>query len=214
MESPLLSGSEKTSRNNSITEWKSRTNSVDNPIMVKTQRVYPQLTTMSMSYDNNKEQKITSYIKSDNDASSKKETTGDTQQQSDTPDTSDKNKKKDKIPKALREQVWLHYSKKEFEVKCPIKWCQNKITPFSFHVGHNIPEANGGTLEIANLRPICANCNLSMGSKYTIDDWDKLANPPTSSNQPNQSSPIQTDPPKLTLPPPALAKKKSKCCIM
>jgi hypothetical protein len=202
MESPLLSGSEKTSRNNSVTEWKSRTNSVDNPIMVKPQRVYPQLTTMNISHDNNREQKINTYIKSDNDTPSKKETTGDIPQE---PDTSDKNKKKDKIPKALREQVWLHYSKKEFELKCPIKWCQNKITPFSFHVGHNIAEANGGTLDIANLRPICANCNLSMGSKYTIDQWNELAKSP---------SPTEIDPPTLALPPPALAKKKSKCCIM
>jgi hypothetical protein len=206
MESPLLSSSEKTSRNNSITEWKSRTNSVDNPIMVKTQRVYPQLTTMNISHENTREQlseqKINTPIKSDNDTSSKKETTGDTSPKS---DTSDKHKKKDKIPKALREQVWLHYSKKEFEVKCPITWCQNKITPFSFHVGHNIPETNGGTIDIGNLRPICANCNLSMGSKFTIDEWNKIAKHPSST---------EIEPPKLELPLPALMKKKSKCCMM
>ena len=208
MESPLLSGSEKTSRNDSITERKSRTNSVDNPIMVKSQRVYPQLTTINISHDNNinkeqsKEQKINTPIKFDNDASSKKETTDDTSPKS---DISDKNKKKDKIPKALREQVWLHYSKKEFEVKCPIKWCQNKITPFNFHVGHNIPEANGGTLDIANLRPICVNCNLSMGSKYTIDEWNTIAKHPLS---------LESEPPKLALPPQALAKKRTKYCVV
>lgn len=86
-----------------------------------------------------------------------------------------KKKKKENIPRALREQVWLKYCGNEFEIKCPVRWCKNKITAFDFHVGHNVPEKYGGTLDINNLRPICSKCNLSMGSKYTIDQWDIIA---------------------------------------
>lgn len=79
--------------------------------------------------------------------------------------------KKATIPKALREQVWLKTIGKKYEHKCYIPWCQNKMTVFDFHVGHNIPESKGGTLNIDNLEAICARCNLSMSDKYTIDEW-------------------------------------------
>ena len=80
--------------------------------------------------------------------------------------------KKKKIPKALRQQVWLKYNGEEFNYKCNIVWCRNIITVFNFHVGHNIPESRGGSTCIENLRPICSNCNLSMSSKYSISEWD------------------------------------------
>ena len=38
--------------------------------------------------------------------------------------------KKQHIPKALREQVWVHQFGKKFEHSCYIKWCTNKITVF------------------------------------------------------------------------------------
>jgi 5-methylcytosine-specific restriction endonuclease McrA len=85
-----------------------------------------------------------------------------------------KPKNKSKIPKALRQQVWLNHMGKKFESKCIILWCSNKITVFNFHVGHNIPESKGGTLNINNLFPICSNCNLSMSNNYTIDEWNIL----------------------------------------
>jgi 5-methylcytosine-specific restriction endonuclease McrA len=37
------------------------------------------------------------------------------------------------------------------------------IRQIEFHCGHIIAEANGGQTNIDNLRPICAQCNLSMG---------------------------------------------------
>ena len=37
---------------------------------------------------------------------------------------------KQRIPKALREQVWLKTNKHKFQVKCPIRWCRNKINAF------------------------------------------------------------------------------------
>ena len=78
---------------------------------------------------------------------------------------------KQRIPKALREQVWLKTNKQKFKVKCPISWCQNDINVFDFHVGHIIPESKGGTTTIANLKPICARCNLSMSNSYTITQF-------------------------------------------
>ena len=83
-------------------------------------------------------------------------------------------KSKKRIPKALRQQVWLTYFGKVYEKKCYINWCKNKVSVFTFHVGHNIPESRGGTLSITNLRPICAQCNLSMSDTYTIDEWIKM----------------------------------------
>ena len=58
---------------------------------------------------------------------------------------------KQRIPKALREQVWLKTNKQQFNVKCPISWCQNEINVFDFHVGHIIPESKGGATTITNL---------------------------------------------------------------
>lgn len=83
--------------------------------------------------------------------------------------------KKQKIPKALREQVWISYCGKKFEFKCTVKWCETIMTPFTFEVGHNIPESKGGTIDINNLRPICSKCNKSMGDDYTIDEFSKLS---------------------------------------
>ena len=55
-----------------------------------------------------------------------------------------------------------------------MKWCDNIINVFDFHVGHDKPESKGGKLRVDNLRPICARCNLSMSNNYTITEWVKL----------------------------------------
>jgi 5-methylcytosine-specific restriction endonuclease McrA len=81
--------------------------------------------------------------------------------------------KKESIPKAVREQVWVKRMGKSFEGKCTVTWCTNQITVFDFHVGHNTPESKGGTLSISNLEPICARCNLSMSDKFTISEWNR-----------------------------------------
>jgi 5-methylcytosine-specific restriction endonuclease McrA len=85
--------------------------------------------------------------------------------------------KKKHIPKAIREQTWLRYNGENYKAKCTVTWCTNIITPFTFEVGHNIPESKGGPTEIGNLRPICPNCNRSMGTN-TIDEFSKLSSPP------------------------------------
>ena len=86
---------------------------------------------------------------------------------------------KDKIPKALREQVWLTHIGKKYDSKCYISWCNNRITVFDFQSGHNVPESKGGVTDISNLRPICSRCNSSMNDTYTIDQWNKLSKPPS-----------------------------------
>jgi 5-methylcytosine-specific restriction endonuclease McrA len=81
------------------------------------------------------------------------------------------------IPKALREQVWVVYAGRCFERKCLVPWCQNNMTVFDFHVGHDVPESEGGATQLRNLRPICARCNLSMGAQYSIQEWSQISHP-------------------------------------
>jgi len=81
---------------------------------------------------------------------------------------------KQKIPKAIREQEWIRNIGNKFSTKCTIKWCSNRITPFDFHVGHNKPESKGGGINIDNLKPNCARCNLSMAANYTITEWNNI----------------------------------------
>ena len=90
---------------------------------------------------------------------------------------------KSKIPKALREQVWMIKAGKVFETKCPVSWCTNTINVFNFQCGHNVPESKGGATHIGNLIPLCSRCNVSMGNMYTIDEWnaqyqDRTPTPP------------------------------------
>ena len=84
------------------------------------------------------------------------------------------NNHKESIPKRVRELVWTTHNCEVFTHKCFVSWCDNNINVFNFQVGHDIPESKGGTLDIDNLKPICGNCNLSMGNKYTITEWCKL----------------------------------------
>jgi len=79
---------------------------------------------------------------------------------------------KHKIPKAMREQVWLVKAGRVFETKCKVVWCTNRMTVFDFQCGHNIPESRGGATTLDNIEPICSRCNVSMGSQYTIDQWN------------------------------------------
>jgi 5-methylcytosine-specific restriction endonuclease McrA len=86
-------------------------------------------------------------------------------------------KRKAVIPVAFREQIWLRQNGKVFESKCSTSWCQNTITVFDFQSGHNIPESKGGATSPDNLVPLCSRCNLSMGNRYTFDEWNKVSNP-------------------------------------
>jgi 5-methylcytosine-specific restriction endonuclease McrA len=81
--------------------------------------------------------------------------------------------RKTKIPKALREQVWIQHMGRLFEGQCRVTWCKNTINAFDFQCGHNVPESKGGKTSLDNLVPICCRCNNSMGSQFTIDEWNK-----------------------------------------
>lgn len=84
---------------------------------------------------------------------------------------------KKNIPRSLKAMVWVQYNGRKFDGKCHVAWCKNKITPFDFEAGHNVPESKGGATSIHNLRPICASCNRSMGNKYTIDEYSQKFKP-------------------------------------
>ena len=84
---------------------------------------------------------------------------------------------KKKIPKSLKEQIWITNFGKTFEHKCYVTWCTNNINVFDFDSGHNIPESKGGATSLHNLKPICSRCNKSMSSQYSIDEFIKLSSP-------------------------------------
>jgi 5-methylcytosine-specific restriction endonuclease McrA len=50
-------------------------------------------------------------------------------------------------------------------------FCCKKITIkiIDFEAGHVLSEFNGGSNEINNFRPICRNCNSSMGTMHMED---------------------------------------------
>ena len=82
-------------------------------------------------------------------------------------------KRKKPIPAAVKRLVWNTYIGEEIgKAKC--RCCNiTDITQLSFHCGHIIAEANGGEIKVSNLKPICQNCNLSMGTK-NMQDFIKL----------------------------------------
>lgn len=73
-----------------------------------------------------------------------------------------KKSKKKTIPKKIKMMVWEKYiGNKIGTAKCMC--CKTTdILQGEFHCGHMISQANGGETSIDNLRPICAQCNLSM----------------------------------------------------
>jgi len=79
--------------------------------------------------------------------------------------------KKEHIPKAVREQLWLRDMGAHYNGKCKTSWCKNTVTVFDFHAGHIIAESNGGPTTIDNLVVICSRCNLSMANTYTFIEW-------------------------------------------
>lgn len=73
------------------------------------------------------------------------------------------------LPASVRNSVWNHYIGEDINKhRC---LCCKKVLIHNrqFDVGHVISVKEGGTDEINNLRPICAPCNHSMGSKNMIE---------------------------------------------
>ncbi len=74
-------------------------------------------------------------------------------------------KTKEKIPSTVRNSVWNIYI--GLEKKKGTCFCCNTedISIANFQCGHINSEKNGGQVTINNLRPICSQCNSSMGTK-------------------------------------------------
>jgi 5-methylcytosine-specific restriction endonuclease McrA len=80
--------------------------------------------------------------------------------------------RKKAIPKALKKMVWDKYIGENVGIsKCMC--CKHQdIRQIEFHCGHVIAEASNGKTTVENLRPICAQCNLSMG-KMNMNEFMK-----------------------------------------
>lgn len=74
------------------------------------------------------------------------------------------------IPKSVRMELWRNHFGEKFEGRCYC--CKNKIERDNFEAGHVEPVSEGGTNELYNLRPICFDCNRSMGN-MNLDDFKK-----------------------------------------
>lgn len=73
--------------------------------------------------------------------------------------------KKKSIPKVVKDLSWNKWVGEDVaRTKC-LCCGVNEIKMSSFHCGHVVAEANGGTTTVDNLRPICAACNTSMGTE-------------------------------------------------
>ena len=88
-------------------------------------------------------------------------------------ETKPKTKKKS-ISATIKKLVWnTNIGEDIGKTKCLC--CKSTdITQLSFNCGHIIAEANGGDTIVSNLRPICQNCNSSMGTKNMNDFMETL----------------------------------------
>lgn len=82
--------------------------------------------------------------------------------------TPDPQKKKG-ISSTIKRLVWNKNIGEEIgKAKCCC--CKSTdITQSSFHCGHIVAESKGGSTQVNNLKPICQNCNSSMGARDMID---------------------------------------------
>lgn len=78
---------------------------------------------------------------------------------------------KDKIPTAVRNQVWLKYMGNAAFGICPCCGVNDisLVRSGGFECGHVQAEAKGGTTHLGNLIPVCKSCNLGMGTTNLFD---------------------------------------------
>ena len=84
-------------------------------------------------------------------------------------ETTPPKKKKKSISIKLKQKVWdSYFGPTVGSIACPC--CQHTIIrQIEFHCGHKVPEALGGLTKVENLIPLCAQCNLSMGTQMYDD---------------------------------------------
>lgn len=78
--------------------------------------------------------------------------------------------RKKAIPKALKKMVWDKYIGSNIGTSKCMCCKHQEIRQIEFHCGHVVAEAMNGSTTVDNLRPICAQCNLSMG-KMNMNDF-------------------------------------------
>lgn len=75
------------------------------------------------------------------------------------------------LPKSQLLKAWINKYGNCAETKCYV--CNlNNITLFNCHAGHIIARARGGKTTVDNIIPICAPCNLEMGTE-NLEDYKK-----------------------------------------
>jgi 5-methylcytosine-specific restriction endonuclease McrA len=80
--------------------------------------------------------------------------------------------KKRGIPKSLKKACWDKYIGPDKGIATCLCCNHQNIRQIEFHCGHVISEKNGGETKLPNLRPICAQCNLSM-STMNMSEFQK-----------------------------------------
>ena len=79
------------------------------------------------------------------------------------------------IPKTVKDKLWDDtFGSKCGEGECYV--CLTTINSKQFECGHIIAVARGGDNNITNLKPICATCNKSMGTKHLEEFKNKYFN--------------------------------------
>ena len=74
-------------------------------------------------------------------------------------------KRRKNIPKHIKTLVWNEYIGADITRNKCVCCKKESIDNRNFHCGHVIAESKGGDLTLQNLRPICAPCNSSMGTR-------------------------------------------------
>ena len=78
------------------------------------------------------------------------------------------------IPQVHRSIIWNEYVGIQVgQTKC-LCCDEYLISQLQFHIGHIIPRSLGGTMCRENLRPICSQCNLSMGNENMLNFMKRL----------------------------------------
>lgn len=73
-------------------------------------------------------------------------------------------KKKKTISATMKRLVWNNWIGEEIGKSKCLCCKTTDIIQSSFNCGHIIPESKGGETIVSNLKPICQNCNSSMGA--------------------------------------------------
>ena len=98
--------------------------------------------------------------------------------------------KKKSIPKVVKDLAWNTWIGEDIaRAKCMCCGV-NEIKMNSFHCGHVTAEVNGGKTTVDNLRPICAACNLSMGT-VNLNDFKKQCGFSASASAPSASAAVK-----------------------